>query len=126
MSFPHLNFATVLQLMTVGRCVLWLGLAGAQVLTAQEVMGFYIREYRVEGARRLKNLEVEEAVYPFLGPGRTPDDVEKARATLEKVYHDKGFQTVSVLVPPGVPAPVGAAELPPAPPIGVLSKFPNA
>lgn len=47
----------------------------------------------------MKNLEVEAAVYPFLGPGRTPEDVEQARVALEKVYHDKGFQTVSVLVP---------------------------
>ena len=69
------------------------------MLTAQETAHFYIREYRIEGARRLKNLEVEEAVYPFLGPGRTPADVELARVALEKVYRDKGFQTVSVLVP---------------------------
>ena len=69
------------------------------VSTAQEINSFYIHEYRVEGARRLKNLEVQEAVYPFLGPGRTPDDVEQARVTLEKVYHEKGFQTVSVVVP---------------------------
>ena len=70
-----------------------------QELTAREIGNFYIREYRVEGAKRLKNLEVEEAVYPFLGPARTPDDVEQARVALEKVYHDKGFQTVSVVVP---------------------------
>ena len=38
-------------------------------------------------------------MYPFLGPGRTPDDVEKARAALEKVYHDKGYTTVSVQIP---------------------------
>jgi len=69
------------------------------VLSAQEISNFYIREYRVEGAKRLKNLEVEEAVYPFLGPARTPDDVEQARVALEKVYHDKGYQTVSVAVP---------------------------
>src|SRR4029079_8489455 len=69
------------------------------LLSAQEITSFYIREYRVEGARRLKSLEVEEAVYPFLGPARTPDDVEQARVALEKVYHDKGFQTVSVVVP---------------------------
>ncbi len=71
----------------------------ATYLAAQEITSFYIREYRVEGARRLKNLEVEEAVYPFLGPARTPDDVEQARVALEKVYHAKGYQTVSVVVP---------------------------
>lgn len=74
-------------------------LVSAPILAAQEITSFYIREYRVEGARRLKNLEVEEAVYPFLGPSRTPDDVEQARVALEKVYHDKGYQTVSVVVP---------------------------
>jgi len=68
-------------------------------LGVEEVVTFYIREYRVDGAKRLKNLEVEEAVYPFLGPARTPNDVEQARMALEKVYHDKGFQTVSVNVP---------------------------
>ncbi len=30
-------------------------------------------------------------------------DVEKARAALEKSYHDRGFQTVSVSVPDAVP-----------------------
>jgi len=60
---------------------------------------FDIDEYRVEGADTLPQIEVEAAVYPFLGPGRTPDDVEKARAALEKAYHDKGFQTVGVSVP---------------------------
>jgi hemolysin activation/secretion protein len=69
------------------------------VAVAQENVRFYIREYRVDGAQRLKKIEIEEAVYPFLGPGRTPADVEKARQALEKVYHDKGFQTVSVNVP---------------------------
>ncbi len=69
------------------------------ILNAQEPASFYIREYRVDGAQRLKKLEVEEAVYPFLGPGRNAGDVEKARSALEKAYRDKGFQTVSVLIP---------------------------
>ena len=60
----------------------------------------YIREYRVRGATRLPKEEIEEAVYPFLGPGRTPVDVEDARAALEKAYKDKGYQTVVVQVPP--------------------------
>ncbi len=64
----------------------------------------FIQEYRVEGIHLLANSEVEEAVYPFLGPGRTTDDVEKARTALEKIYRDKGFQTVSVQVPPQEPA----------------------
>ena len=62
-------------------------------------MRFYVRQYRVVGAHQLKPLEIEEAVYPFLGPSRTPDDVEAARQSLEKAFHDKGYQTVSVSIP---------------------------
>ncbi len=60
----------------------------------------FIHEYRVEGSHLLKQGEIGEAVYPFLGPGRTTEDVEHARAALEKVYKDKGYQTVAVQVPP--------------------------
>lgn len=60
---------------------------------------FDIDEFRVEGADSMRQIDVEAAVYPFLGPGRTADDVEKARTALEKAYHDNGFQTVSVSVP---------------------------
>lgn len=60
---------------------------------------FDIDEYRVEGADSLPQIEIEAAVYPFLGPGKTAQDVEKARAAVEKAYHDKGLQTVSVSVP---------------------------
>jgi len=61
---------------------------------------FDIDEFRVDGADAMPQIEVEEAVYPFLGPRRTAADVEKARAALEKAYHDKGYQTVSVGIPP--------------------------
>lgn len=59
----------------------------------------FIKEYRVLGTKQLPTIEVEEAVYPYLGPGRTPEDVEHARAALEKAYMDKGYQTVSVQIP---------------------------
>src|SRR4030095_10420653 len=60
----------------------------------------YIREYRVLGAHELPKIEVEEAVYGFLGPGRTPDDVEQARAALEKAYPAEGLQAGTARVPP--------------------------
>lgn len=60
----------------------------------------YIQEYRVQGAHLLTKLEVGEAVYPYLGPERTAEDVDQARAALEKAYQAKGFQTVSVQIPP--------------------------
>ena len=59
----------------------------------------YIREYRVIGSHQLSRSEIEKAVYPFMGPERTPDDVEKARTALERAFQDKGFQTVSVQIP---------------------------
>ena len=59
----------------------------------------YIKQYRVVGTKVLPRGEVEGVVYPYLGPGRTAQDVEEARAALEKAYRDNGFQTVSVIVP---------------------------
>lgn len=67
---------------------------------AQPAQRFDIDDFAVQGADKLPQIEIEEAIYPFLGPNKTADDVEKARAALEKAYHDKGFQTVSVAVPP--------------------------
>jgi hemolysin activation/secretion protein len=59
----------------------------------------FIQEFRVKGAHHLSQTEIEDAVYPFLGPGRTGVDVEQARSALEKAYHDKGYQTVAVEIP---------------------------
>ncbi len=62
---------------------------------------FDVRQYRVTGGGNLlPRLAIEEAVYSFLGPYRVASDVEQARAALEKAYHDQGFQTVSVQIPP--------------------------
>ncbi|WP_213285433.1 ShlB/FhaC/HecB family hemolysin secretion/activation protein [Bradyrhizobium sp. sGM-13] len=66
---------------------------------AATVQRFDIDDFAVQGAETLPQIEIEEAIYPFLGPNKTADDVEKARAALEKAYHDKGYQTVSVSVP---------------------------
>ncbi len=60
---------------------------------------FYIKEFRVLGSHQLTREEIERAVYPFMGPERTPDDVEQARAALEKTIQDKGYQTVTVTIP---------------------------
>lgn len=61
---------------------------------------FLIREYRIVGSTTLPRDSVDKAVYNHLGPGRTPEDVENARNALEKAYHDEGYQTVSVSIPP--------------------------
>ncbi len=70
-----------------------------QLAPAASEQTLYIRQYRVVGTKILPRAEVDDAVYGFLGPGRTADDVEQARTALEKAYKDKGFQTVSVTVP---------------------------
>ncbi|MGI9087055.1 MAG: ShlB/FhaC/HecB family hemolysin secretion/activation protein [Chthoniobacterales bacterium] len=66
----------------------------------QSVQTLFIREYRVQGAHKLGKLEIEQAVYPYLGPGRTEQDVEGARTALEKAYKDKGYQAAGVQIPP--------------------------
>ena len=75
------------------------------VADAAEVVepSFYIREYRVTGSTKLSELERGEAVYPFLGPGRTTADIESARMALEKAYKAKGYETVAVEVPVNFP-----------------------
>ncbi len=60
----------------------------------------FIREIRVQGATVLPAADVQRAVYPYLGPARTLDDVEKARAVLEKMYQEKGYQAARVEIPP--------------------------
>jgi hemolysin activation/secretion protein len=65
-----------------------------------EPQKFDIDEFEVQGAEALPQIELEEAIYPFLGPDKSPKDVEAARAALEKAYQAKGLQTVSVSVPP--------------------------
>ncbi len=79
----------------------------AQKLTAVEAPltgSLFIKEYRVRGNHRLSRSEVEEAVYPYLGPGRGVGDVEQARSSLEKLIQSKGFQTVAVQIPAQNPA----------------------
>ena len=61
---------------------------------------FFIREYRVVGARQLPRDDIDMAVYAYMGPNRTEEDVELARAALEQRYHRAGYQTVVVEVPP--------------------------
>jgi hemolysin activation/secretion protein len=60
---------------------------------------FDVLEIRVLGNSVLDARAVEGAVYPFLGSKKSIEDMEAARAALEKLYHDKGFGTVFVDLP---------------------------
>ena len=60
---------------------------------------FNIFDFQIDGNTVLDDESMERAVYPFLGPDKTVDDVEKARAALEEAYRNKGYPTVIVSVP---------------------------
>jgi len=62
--------------------------------------GFDILEFVVDGNTTLPGIEIEKAVYPHLGYGKSIADVQAARAALEKVYQEAGYLTVTVDVPP--------------------------
>jgi hemolysin activation/secretion protein len=61
-----------------------------------------ISEYRIHGAHALSELEIEAAVYPFLGPARSLVDIQAACGALEKAYHDKGYGAATVQYTPEV------------------------
>ncbi|MEQ8659511.1 MAG: POTRA domain-containing protein, partial [Gammaproteobacteria bacterium] len=71
----------------------------AAVEAEAETPRFDVWEYQVEGNTLLEATQIERAVYPFLGPERTIDDVEDARTALEKVYREAGYGTVLVDIP---------------------------
>lgn len=76
-----------------------LGATSDAAVAATDQETIFIQEYRVDGAHKLPRRKIEEAVYGFLGPGRTKDDVENARSALEQAYFAQGYQTVAVVVP---------------------------
>ncbi|HEX4160223.1 MAG TPA: POTRA domain-containing protein [Rhizomicrobium sp.] len=59
-----------------------------------------IDAYDVDGNSILDQEAIESAVYPFLGPERSRDDVEGARKALEQAYQSRGYQSVVVEIPP--------------------------
>lgn len=65
----------------------------------EEKSVFDIMEYRIEGNSVLPTGKIEQAVYPFLGEAKSIDDVEQARAALEKSFYDAGYLTVLVNIP---------------------------
>lgn len=53
----------------------------------------------VDGNTLLKPIDIQRAVYPFLGPGRKLADVQAARGALEKAYQARGLQSVAIEIP---------------------------
>ena len=73
----------------------------AQVVYGQtpDKPNFDIFDFQIDGNSVLDDEALEKAVYPFLGPEKTVDDVEKARASLEAAYRGAGYPTVIVAIP---------------------------
>ncbi len=88
-------------LLLVFAAAIYIGPAAAQPAAPQPdaPRRFEIDEFRVVGNTTLSELDIDHAVEKRLGPNRTAQDVEAARAALEKAYTDKGFPTVSVEIP---------------------------
>lgn len=65
----------------------------------QQPATFDLMELRVKGNSLLDKKQLERTIYPFLGPKKSIDNVESARASLEELYRAQGYQTVSVDIP---------------------------
>ncbi|XRD91010.1 ShlB/FhaC/HecB family hemolysin secretion/activation protein [Dyella nitratireducens] len=61
---------------------------------------FQVNEYLVRGNTLLQPDDIENTVDPYLGPGRSMDDVHGARDALQKLYQSKGYQSVVIEIPP--------------------------
>lgn len=75
------------------------GLCGAFGVAAQEVPRFPIVRFKVEGNTLLPQTDVEAAVQPFIGPQRDFGDVQSALEALEERYRQRGYSTVTVVLP---------------------------
>jgi len=71
----------------------------AALASAQEIPRFDIRAFRVEGNTLLPRETVDALVKPFIGAQKDFGDVQGAVEALEQAYKDRGFTTVSVLLP---------------------------
>ncbi len=60
---------------------------------------FDLLELRVKGNTLIEKKQLERTIYPFLGPNKSIDNVESARAALEELYRTQGYQTVAVDIP---------------------------
>jgi hemolysin activation/secretion protein len=57
---------------------------------------FDIWEIAVDGNTVVDDSDIQDTLAPYLGPGKTAGDVDKAREALQSLYRELGFQTVAV------------------------------
>lgn len=95
----HAGTSAFLVLAAVPTAAQALATPAAPETPAEVQRQFPVYAYKIVGNTVLTSAEVEDAVTPFLGPCVTEGDVEQARRALEKIYTDKGFATVAVVLP---------------------------
>jgi hemolysin activation/secretion protein len=96
LSASTLSVATALEVQQSAAAATTTSSAAA----GQAEQRFDVKEYRVVGNTVLDIRAIERLLYPLLGTAKSLSDVEVARAALEKLYHDQGFGTVFVDIPP--------------------------
>jgi hemolysin activation/secretion protein len=79
----------------------WCSFVSAQdsVVPPEVKPTFDVFDFQIEGNSVLDDETLERTVYPFMGPDKTVEEVEKARAALEAAYRQAGYPTVLVAIP---------------------------
>lgn len=73
--------------------------AGATQVVPVQDRRFDIQEFQVLGNSVLTPREIQEVLQFFVGEQRKAEDVDGARAALEKLYKELGYRTVTVTIP---------------------------
>ncbi|MDT8406743.1 MAG: ShlB/FhaC/HecB family hemolysin secretion/activation protein [Methylococcales bacterium] len=73
--------------------------ANALTHATEDTPRFNVLDIQIWGNTVLDDEALETAVYPYLGLDKTLEDVEQARQSLEKAYHEAGYASVLVEIP---------------------------
>lgn len=95
----HLRLIAAVGLTLLGPARIHAQETSANAHAASAPVRFDVMAYQVLGNTQLATLDIEKAVYPYLGPQRSEQDVESARAALQALYDKSGYPTVSVAIP---------------------------
>ncbi len=66
---------------------------------ATDSVGFTIERFDIIGNTLLEPSKIENVLKSYIGDNKTAQDVEKARADLERYYHKAGYPTALVNIP---------------------------
>lgn len=83
----------------VAGSVLAAAVSAAWAQESGDAVRFAITRFDVSGNTLLSASEVERAVAPFSGPDRDFGDVQRALEALEELYHQRGYNVVTVQLP---------------------------